>query len=179
MIVVEQTYNPRGIGISRPACTATPQERMLVLRPKDGILPTTRSRHRGWFRQCWKGMSVTLRLSVRSVSLLPQINLSRTKGQMQRPRSSSVLCYVCLMLNSVMAGTTIAFSQTITRPQVEARLPALEALARHTVDAGEVPGLAIAVVFGNEVIFLSEFGLREVGKPEVASIGGPGVASGG
>lgn len=85
---------------------------------------------------------------------------------MQRPQSSKLLCHVCLLLNMVVAGPTLAFSQTITRTEIEARLPALEALARHTVEAGDVPGLAIAVVFGNEVIFLDGFGLREVGKPD-------------
>lgn len=85
---------------------------------------------------------------------------------MQRPRSSPLLAHACLVLNLVMAGPTDAFGQSITRAQVEARLPALEALAQQTVDAGDVPGLAIAVVFGDETIFLKGFGRREVGKPE-------------
>ncbi len=67
----------------------------------------------------------------------------------------------------MMVEPRFALGQTITRAQVEARLPALDALAQHTVDAGDVPGLAIAVVFSDETIFLKGFGRREVGKSEV------------
>jgi CubicO group peptidase (beta-lactamase class C family) len=86
---------------------------------------------------------------------------------MQQSRTSRFFGHACLLLGLVMVEPRIAVGQAITRAQVEARLPALEALARHTVDAGDVPGLAIAVVFGDETIFLKGFGRREVEKPEV------------
>lgn len=72
----------------------------------------------------------------------------------------------CLLLGVVTTGPEVALGQTLTRVQVEASLPALEALAQRTVDAGDVPGLAIAVVFDDEAIFLKGFGRREIGKPE-------------
>jgi CubicO group peptidase (beta-lactamase class C family) len=50
-------------------------------------------------------------------------------------------------------------------------LPKLEALANRLVDrksgfASSVPGLSVAVVFQNEVVYLKGFGLRESGKAE-------------
>ena len=57
-------------------------------------------------------------------------------------------------------------AQTVTREQVAAALPALEAMARDEVDKGGVPGLAIAVVHNDEVVYLKGFGRREAGKPE-------------
>jgi CubicO group peptidase (beta-lactamase class C family) len=52
------------------------------------------------------------------------------------------------------------------RDQVVAALPALEEMARRAVDSGGVPGLAIAVVYNDETVYLKGFGRREVGKPE-------------
>ena len=86
---------------------------------------------------------------------------------MSRPRLRSILSAACLMLIWVVVGPTAAFGQSLTRVQVEARLPALAALAQQTIDAGDVPGLAIAVVFDDEVMFLRGFGRREAGKPDI------------
>lgn len=47
-----------------------------------------------------------------------------------------------------------------------AALPKLESLAEETVRAGRVPGLAIAVVYEDEVVYLKGFGRRDVGKPD-------------
>ena len=52
------------------------------------------------------------------------------------------------------------------RAKVEAALPQIEAMAAKLVADGAVPGVAIAVVHGDEVVYLGGFGLREVGKPE-------------
>ncbi|MDF9791876.1 CubicO group peptidase (beta-lactamase class C family) [Methylorubrum extorquens] len=46
-------------------------------------------------------------------------------------------------------------------------MPALEALAQQAIDAGDVPGLAIAVVYGDETLFLKGFGRRAIGKPDL------------
>ena len=61
---------------------------------------------------------------------------------------------------------TVARAQALTRGEVAAALPALEAMARRAVDSGSVPGLAIAVVYNDAIVYLKGFGLREVGKPE-------------
>jgi CubicO group peptidase (beta-lactamase class C family) len=59
----------------------------------------------------------------------------------------------------------VAHAQTLTRDQVSAALPALDAMAKRIVDGGGVPGLAIAVVHDDEIVFLRGYGVREAGKP--------------
>ncbi len=70
------------------------------------------------------------------------------------------------MLSLAMAPLAApAAAEPVKRAAVEAVLPAFEALVRTSVEGGEVPGLAIAIVAGGEVVYLEGFGLREVGKP--------------
>ena len=52
------------------------------------------------------------------------------------------------------------------RQQVEAALPKLQKLAEDTMQRSGIPGMAIAVVYVDEVIYLKGFGVREAGKPE-------------
>lgn len=53
-----------------------------------------------------------------------------------------------------------------TRDKVMAALPALEEMALRIVENDGVPGLAIAVVYQDEVVYLKGFGLREEGKED-------------
>jgi CubicO group peptidase (beta-lactamase class C family) len=64
------------------------------------------------------------------------------------------------------AAPALADPPTVTREQVAAALPALDALTKKLVEAGAVPGLAVAVVFDDEVVFTGGYGVREVGKPD-------------
>lgn len=57
-------------------------------------------------------------------------------------------------------------AETLSKERVKATLPKLKELAQQAVAKGEVPGLAIAVVHRDEVVFLEGFGWREAGKPE-------------
>ncbi len=59
-----------------------------------------------------------------------------------------------------------ALAAPVPRPQVEAALTGMEAMARELTEKGAVPGLAIAVVHDDEVVYLGGFGLREMGKAE-------------
>src|SRR4051794_33356241 len=59
-----------------------------------------------------------------------------------------------------------AWAGPVPRERVTAALPQMEALAQKLVDDGEVPGIAIAVVHDDEVVYLGGFGLREMGKPD-------------
>ncbi len=59
-----------------------------------------------------------------------------------------------------------ASADPISAERVAAALPKLEALAEGAVANGAVPGLAIAVVHNDKVVFLKGFGRREAGKPE-------------
>lgn len=59
-----------------------------------------------------------------------------------------------------------ASADPVTPEAIAAALPKLEALAQAAVSEGGVPGLAIAVVHDDQVVFLKGFGHREAGKPE-------------
>jgi CubicO group peptidase (beta-lactamase class C family) len=79
-----------------------------------------------------------------------------------------------MRFNRLSAATLIALTlapataalAAVTEEAVQAALPKLEQLAQQTVDRGDVPGLSIAVVYRDRVVFLKGFGLREEGKPD-------------
>jgi CubicO group peptidase (beta-lactamase class C family) len=54
----------------------------------------------------------------------------------------------------------------VTRAKVEAAIDSLKQLAEEAVTSGDVPGLAIAVVYGDEVLYLGGFGVRDTGSGE-------------
>jgi CubicO group peptidase (beta-lactamase class C family) len=65
---------------------------------------------------------------------------------------------------SVLSTATTA--QTTNREKILAALPGLETFAEQLVAKGEVPGLSIAVVLGDEVVYLGGFGVRQAGGPD-------------
>jgi CubicO group peptidase (beta-lactamase class C family) len=60
-----------------------------------------------------------------------------------------------------------ALAQTATKEKVAAALPKLNEFARQIIDKKLVPGLSIAIVHRDEVVFMGAFGVRQVGRPEV------------
>ena len=73
----------------------------------------------------------------------------------------------------IMIATGLAFlpglatAQTLPRERVTNALPKLEAMVQTGDRGGQgVPGLSIAVVHNDEVVYLKGFGLREAGKPD-------------
>lgn len=56
--------------------------------------------------------------------------------------------------------------QKITEAKVRAALPKLEELADAMLKKTGVPGMAIAVVYKDQVVYLKGFGMREAGKPD-------------
>ncbi len=64
-----------------------------------------------------------------------------------------------------LAGPVLAQDDG-SRAKVLAALAELERLAREQVETGGVPGLSIAVVHRDEVVYAKGFGVREVGKSE-------------
>ena len=62
--------------------------------------------------------------------------------------------------------TGFAVAQTATKEKVLAALPKLEAYVDEHMKQDLVPGLAVAIVFKDEVVYLKGFGVREIGKPE-------------
>lgn len=67
----------------------------------------------------------------------------------------------------VVFGATLAQAQTISDGRLAAAVQGLDALARKTIETGGVPGLAIAVVHDDKVVYLEGFGHREAGKPDL------------
>ncbi len=57
-------------------------------------------------------------------------------------------------------------AEAVSTERVQSALPQLRAMAQQMVDSGAAPGLAIAVVHDDEVVFLEGFGVREVDRPE-------------
>ncbi len=57
-------------------------------------------------------------------------------------------------------------AQTVSREQVLAALPKLEALAEDAARNALVPGLAIAIVHDDQIVYAKGFGRRTAGRPE-------------
>jgi CubicO group peptidase (beta-lactamase class C family) len=57
----------------------------------------------------------------------------------------------------------------VSAEQVNNAIQEIETLAQSLVDTEATPGLAIAVVFEDEVVYLKGFGVREAGKPELVT----------
>ena len=76
-----------------------------------------------------------------------------------------------LSLRAAALGLTLlvlgspALAETATKEKVMAAIPELEDLAKQVIAKGQVPGLSVAVVYKDEVVYLGGFGLREIGKP--------------
>ena len=77
---------------------------------------------------------------------------------------------------TLLAGVAAAFvsppllAQTVTRQKVTAALPRLEQFVRQVVERKLVPGLSIAVVHHDEVVYLQGFGVRQIGMPEPVEV---------
>src|SRR5215211_9071901 len=64
------------------------------------------------------------------------------------------------------ALATAGDEATITAAQVEAALDRLDRLIEDGMTQTGLPGAAVAVVYGDEVVYERGFGVRELGKPE-------------
>lgn len=65
-----------------------------------------------------------------------------------------------------LLSITHAAAEPVTKVDVEAALPKLQAIAETAIKTGQVPGLAIAIVYGDEVVYQQGFGVRKEGEPE-------------
>jgi CubicO group peptidase (beta-lactamase class C family) len=63
-----------------------------------------------------------------------------------------------LGLIAMSGACTDADAETATKEKVLAAIPKLEKLAQAAVANGGVPGLAIAIVYQDEVVYLGGFG---------------------
>ena len=73
----------------------------------------------------------------------------------------------CLAFSLVAAfAATASLAQTVSDERLGAALSRLTEMAQAVVDGGGAPGLAIAVVHHDKVVYIKGFGFREAGKPE-------------
>src|SRR5215510_6376251 len=63
-------------------------------------------------------------------------------------------------------GARVAPVHVVTLDAVMGALPALETMAQHLVDTDEVPGLSIAVVYRDELLYAKGAGVRVAGGEE-------------
>lgn len=68
------------------------------------------------------------------------------------------------------SGVSLAARLPITSATVKNVLPEFETLVNQTLARTQVPGLAIAIVHEDEVIYLRGFGVREVAQPEPVDV---------
>ena len=74
---------------------------------------------------------------------------------------------VPLLAAALMASAApAAANQEVTADRLQAALDGLDGLASRVIQAGGVPGLAIAIVHNDRVVYLKGFGVREADKPE-------------
>jgi CubicO group peptidase (beta-lactamase class C family) len=69
-------------------------------------------------------------------------------------------------VTGVLAISGVALAEPVSRDRVLAQLPRLEAMAEKAIADHAVPGLAIAVVHDDEIVYLKGFGVRDTGKAE-------------
>jgi CubicO group peptidase (beta-lactamase class C family) len=75
--------------------------------------------------------------------------------------------FKALLPVAILMGATDVLGADITPQQLEYALKQLEVRAEKLTTDGSVPGLSIAVVHKDEVVYLKGFGLREASKPEL------------
>lgn len=71
---------------------------------------------------------------------------------------------ILAIITAIALWPLAAAAKPVTPERLNAALSKLEVLAQVVIDNGGVPGLAIAVVHNDEVVFLKGFGHREAGK---------------
>ncbi len=74
---------------------------------------------------------------------------------------------VALLVPVLFARFAAAAERPIEAERLAPALVELEAMAAKAVADGAVPGLSIAVVHDDKVVYLKGFGLREMGRPEM------------
>lgn len=91
-----------------------------------------------------------------------------TPGTADRPELTmhSTCCWYALLGLAFLPLKVQAGPPEVTAEKVKAALPELEKLAEQTLKKTGIPGLAIAVVYKDEVVYLKGFGVRAAGKPE-------------
>jgi CubicO group peptidase (beta-lactamase class C family) len=90
----------------------------------------------------------------------------RTQRTQRTPTTIGVvlLCVLCVLCGSIPAAAQ-------PRPVDKAALAQLDAYVAKAVKDWHAPGLAIAVVKDDSVVFAKGYGVRELGKPDAVDVG--------
>ncbi len=78
--------------------------------------------------------------------------------------SVGLALFAGLSLVAVPAAADVPVMSTVTLADVERAIATLDKAAEAEIAAGAVPGMAIAVVFEDKVVFTKGYGVRETGK---------------
>jgi len=73
---------------------------------------------------------------------------------------------ISLILLILLPSFTYAGSPTITLSAIHQAIPRLEAYSLQCMQKTHIPGLAIAIVYGDQVVYLKALGVRKVGSNE-------------
>ncbi len=92
--------------------------------------------------------------------------IQTTQKEIERLQILRLAIIALLAAVFAFALASDAVAETISRKNVAAAIPKLEQLAKDSIADARVPGLAIAVVYKDEVVYLGGFGVREAGKPD-------------
>ncbi len=76
-------------------------------------------------------------------------------------RLATVISSTCLAM-----GMMAAAAEPVPRDRIVSAIPKLEELINQVIAKGDVPGLSIAIVHDDEVVYVKGFGLRDIGKPD-------------
>ncbi len=71
-----------------------------------------------------------------------------------------------ITLALVAAAAPLAHAQDLTAAKVNAALTQLDALIPSVLQKSGVPGVAVVVVYNDQIVYLKGFGVREAGKPD-------------
>jgi CubicO group peptidase (beta-lactamase class C family) len=81
-----------------------------------------------------------------------------------KPPMKSPLVKCCLSLSAMTLLASWGWAAQLTSEKVQFATTELEKLTEKEMQATGIPGIAIAIVFNDEVIFAKGFGVREVGQ---------------
>jgi CubicO group peptidase (beta-lactamase class C family) len=69
-----------------------------------------------------------------------------------------------ICLSAIILSAPLCWADELTLEQVKAATTELEKLTENEIRTKGIPGIAIAVVFKDQVVFAKGFGVREVGR---------------
>ncbi|HEX6564853.1 MAG TPA: serine hydrolase, partial [Chthoniobacterales bacterium] len=70
------------------------------------------------------------------------------------------------LLSFVFFTARPAQSSLVTPDHLKTALDQLDQVVAHSMEKTNVPGIAVAVVYHDQLVYAQGFGLREAGKPE-------------